>query len=130
MKIENFEEILPIIKKIEENIVDYCKSPYSSSVIEKCFELGEPKISEHMIEYLLENHLNSLIDIIDNSFGFYIIIKALKINNKQLKEKILRNIINNVGKIKISNNMNKIVYSLSVEDRELFDILRKKNQFF
>ena len=129
MKIENFEEILPIIKKIEENIVDYCKSPYSSSVIEKCFELGEPKISEHMIEYLLENHLNSLIDIIDNSFGFYIIIKALKINNKQLKEKILRNIINNIGKIKISNNMNKIVYNLSVEDRELFDILRKKNHF-
>ena len=32
-----FNEILPIIKKIEENIVDYCKNIFSSSVIEKCF---------------------------------------------------------------------------------------------
>ena len=35
---KNFEEILPIIQKIEKNIVNYCKCQYSSSVIEICLE--------------------------------------------------------------------------------------------
>ena len=121
----DFEEIMALIKKIEENIVDYCKSPYSSSVIEKCLEKSEQKFSEHMIRYLLEHNLNSLNDIIKNSFGVYIIIKALKINNLQIKEKILKYIVKNLEQHKILTNINKIIFSLSVEDRKYFDILYK-----
>ena len=36
-------EIFEIITKIGENILDFCKFEYSSSVIEKCFEKGNKR---------------------------------------------------------------------------------------
>ena len=86
---KNFKEMLPFIQKIEENIVDYCKCQYSSSVIEKCIEKGEKEISEHLVKYLLDYHLNSIIDIIDNSYGVYIIIKALKVTTTSSRSHLL-----------------------------------------
>ena len=74
-----FEDILPIVKKLEENLVDYCKCRFSASVIEKCFERGNPEISRHIIKNLVDNHLDSIIGILDNPFGFYVIKKSLKI---------------------------------------------------
>ena len=117
---KNFKEMLPFIQKIEENIVDYCKCQYSSSVIEKCIEKGEKEISEHLVKYLLDYHLNSIIDIIDNSYGVYVIIKALKINNKNLKDSIIQFIANNIYKFK-KGNVIKIISSLSVKNKEIYD---------
>ena len=38
---QTFHEILPIILKLEENIINLCFSKYSANVIEKCFEQSE-----------------------------------------------------------------------------------------
>ena len=118
------EEILPIIEKIEENIVDYCQNKYSASVIEKCFEKGEKKISEHIINNLLEYHSEYIIDIILNSFGLYVIKKALNLKNTNLKEKVRNVIINNIQKIKESNNGIKIIESLSNEYKEFSNLIK------
>ena len=118
------EEILPIIEKIEENIVDYCQNKYSASVIEKCFEKGEKKISEHIINNLLEYHSQYIIDIILNSFGLYVIKKALNLKNTNLKEKVRNVIINNIQKIKESNNGIKIIESLSNEYKEFSNLIK------
>ena len=126
LKIKNFEEILPIIIKIEEKIVDYCTCQNSSIVMEKCFEKAQQKISEHMIKYLVENHLNSLLDIVQNDFGFYIIKKALKIQNNDLKEKIIKYIINNRDKLKESNDKNNIIEKLGFDTKDLYDKFCKK----
>jgi hypothetical protein len=66
-------EITEILNKIEKNILVFSKSKYSSSVIEKCFEIGNKEISEHIIKYLLEHHSNNIIDILNNPYGFLLL---------------------------------------------------------
>ena len=110
-----FEEILPIINKVEDNIVDYCKCRFSASVLEKCFERGDPEISEHIIKYLFDNHLDSIIDLLANPFGFYVIKKSLKIRDKNYKRKIIQFIWSNKDKLCKTNYGNKIISIIPVE---------------
>ena len=110
-----FEDILPIVKKVEENIVDYCKCRYSASVIEKCFERGDPEISEHIIKNLFDNHLDSIIDLLTNPFGFYVIKKSLKIKDENFKRKIIKFIWNNKDDLCKTNYGNKIISIISTE---------------
>jgi pumilio RNA-binding family len=121
-------EISEIILKIEENIVDFCKYKYSSSVIEKCFEQGNEEISEHIINNLLEYHSNSIVNILMNPFGFYVIKKSMKINNNKLKDKISYIIINNLDKIKDGYFTNKIITNFISEYNGFSDILYEKNK--
>ena len=46
------------------------------------FERGKSKISGHIIKNLVDNHLDSIIDILTNPFGFYVIRKSLKIQDE------------------------------------------------
>ena len=122
------DEILPIIHKIEINKIQYCKTKYSSSVIEKCFERGNQMISEHILKYIINNHSNSLIDIINNPYGFYILKKVRFNNNKNLKESLMKIIVNNIDEINKLSNANKIITCFSSEYKEFSDLLYKKNK--
>ena len=119
-----YNEIFPIIEKIEENIVCYCKYKFSASVIEKCFEKGHPKIIEHIIKYLLDYHSEYIIEIILNSFGIYVIKKALNIKNIILKERIKNIIIANIEKIKEANNGSKIIENFAHDFKEFSCFLK------
>ena len=121
-------EILPIVKKIEENILEYSKMKYSSCVIEKCFEIGNIEINEHMLKYLLDNHSNSIIELLSNEYGFYIIKKSLHIKRKYLKEKLIKIIVNNLDKLDDVNILNKVITSFSSEHKDFSDILFEKNK--
>lgn len=125
---KNFEEILPLIRKIEEKIVDFCQNKNSAFIIEKCFEKGDQKISEHLIKYLLDNHSNSIIDIVANRYGFYVIKKIKYFSNNKLIEEIMKIIVNNIEKLKHSNKANEIIVSLSYEFKEFSDLLFEKNK--
>ena len=118
------DEILPLIKKIEENIVDYCKCKFSASVIEKCFENSEKEISEHILKYLLDNHFNSIINILVNPYGFYVIKKSMFIKNNYLKEEIMKIIINNKEKLLKTNNGKKIISIFSSDFKEFSELLK------
>ena len=78
---EKFMEIMPIIKKIEENLIYYCKCKFSANVIEKCFENKENYIREHFLEYLLNHYKDNIMEILLDQYGIYIILKALKLNS-------------------------------------------------
>ena len=91
-------------------------------------ENGEQIIREHILNYLLEYQIHSIIDISENPFGIYIIIKSLKISNIKLKEQLLEYIVNNMHKFKKRNNLNKIISCLSVENKEIFDKIYKKKK--
>lgn len=78
---EKLEEIMPIIKKIEDNLIYYCKSQFSSNVIEKCFENGENYVKEYFLEYLLSHFKDNIIELLLNPYGIYIIQKALNSNS-------------------------------------------------
>ena len=117
MKFNSFkyEDILPIINKIEDNIVDYCKCKFSASVIEKCFERGDPEISGHIIKNLFDNHLDSIIDLLVNPFGFYVIKKSLNMQDENYKRKIIKFIWSNKDKLYQTNYGNKIISIISSE---------------
>ena len=120
---KDFNEILPFLNKIEENINDYCKFKFSASVIEKCFERGEQQVKEHIINNMLKYHSKNIIDIILNSFGIYVIKKALNVNNVNLKETI-RHIINeNIDRIRESSNAVKIVENLAQNSKEFANLI-------
>ena len=78
---EKLEEIMPIIKKIEDNLIYYCKSQFSSNVIEKCFENDENYVKEYILEYLLSHYKDNIIELLLNPYGIYIIQKALNSNS-------------------------------------------------
>ena len=111
----NFNMILPIIQKIEENLVEYCKLKHSASVLEKCFERGNEKISLHFIQYLLDNHSNDIIYITANQFGFFVIKKSLNIKNIEIKKKILNIIERDINKLQNNSKEKKLVFSLLKE---------------
>ena len=108
------------------HIVEYCKCKNPASIIEKCFERGDPKISCHLIKYLIDNHSNSLKEIIYNPYGFYVIKKSILIQNKEIKEYIMRAIIENIDKIKEINNGKKIIEAFSNEYKEFSYLLNLK----
>ena len=121
-----FLEIIPLIKKIKDNLLDYCKSKFSANVIEKCFENNENYIKEHILESLLNRYKDNIIEILLDQYGIYIIQKALKLNSiykKKLcdiinqKENELRNInINEFkykGIIKIINSIKELAVIFS-----------------
>ena len=91
---QTFHEILPIILKLEENIINLCFSKYSANVIEKCFEQSENIIRNHILDFLFKYHSNRVIDIMFNKYGIYIIIKAIKSQNGKYKNNLI-NIFNN-----------------------------------
>ena len=113
-----FEDLLPIVKKLENNIVDYCKFRFSASVIEKCFERGDSEISGHIIKNLVDNHLDSIIGILTNPFGFYVIKKSLKIQDENYKRKIIQFIWSNKDKLCKTNYGNKIISIISSEHKK------------
>ena len=123
---EQFLEIMPLIKKIKDNLLDYCKSKFSANVIEKCFENNDNYIKEQILESLLNRYKDNIIEILLDQYGIYIIQKALKLNSiykKKLcdiinqKENELRNInINEFkykGIIKIINSVKEMAVIFS-----------------
>ena len=103
-----FNTLFPLIKKITENLVDFCKDKFSSSALEKIFEQGEEKIKEYLINYLIKFYLDEIIYILIHPNGFYVIKKAMYINNKDIKTKIVKAIIKNKYKIE-SGSQNELV---------------------
>ena len=111
----NFESILPLIIKIEKNLVDYCKCKYSASVLEKCFEKGDEKISEHFLNYLIDNHPDDIINISANQFGFYIIKKSFYIQNVVIKQKIYAILQKDIYKLRPQSKEKRLIWSLLKE---------------
>ena len=110
-----FNTLFPLIKKITENLVDFCKDKFSSSALEKIFEQGEEKIKEYLINYLIKFYLDEIIYILIHPNGFYVIKKAMYINNKDIKTKIVKAIIKNKYKIE-SGSQNELVINSFCDD--------------
>ena len=75
-----FNEASPIIKRIEDNLIDICKMKFSANVIEKCLENGGNYIKDYLLECILNKYRDHVIELLLDKYGIYIIQKALKIN--------------------------------------------------
>ena len=123
----NINEIMPIISKIEENFLDYCKSKFSANVIEKCFENNDNFIKEHILEYFLNNYNENIIEILLDQYGIYIIQKALNLNDiykKRLFEIIAQN-ESELRKINLNEFKYRGVLKIINSNKELKNLLFK-----
>ena len=100
---EQFDEILCIIKKIEAKICEYCKSKFSANTIEICFENAECIIGENILENLIKEHSDSVIEILANNYGIYVIKKALKFQSGKYKMDIFQIIQSHQNEINSDN---------------------------
>lgn len=121
-----FNEILPIIENIEKNIVDFCTSKFSSSVIEKCLEKNEIIIGTRIINCLCEYNLNSFVKILLNPYGKYVIKKSFNFNNNMYRNNIMNIILNNIDKIEEFPEGKKIIESIRQEYLEFSILLMEK----
>jgi hypothetical protein len=110
-----FNKIFPLIKKIEENILEYCKNKNSSGVLEKLFEKGAENINEHIINYLLDFHSNEIINLLIHPNGYYVIKKIMNIKNKNIKKKIIKAVVDNKSKLE-SDSKNKTIVNTFCEE--------------
>ena len=107
---ETFQEILPIITKIEKNLVSLCMSKYSANVIEKCFENSDDIIRNHILDYLFNNYSNKIIDIFFNKYGIYALLKASKTQDGKYKNKLIDVFNNNSEYLKYIFDLNSRKY--------------------
>ena len=118
---------MPLINKIEENMLDYCKSKFSANVIEKCFEDNDNFIKEHILDYFLENYKDNIIEILLDEYGNYIIQKALKLNSFYKKK--LCDLINQKKNELKDINLNEFKYrgalKIITTNKELSNIISK-----
>ena len=124
----NINEIMPIILKIEENFLDYCKSKFSANVIEKCFENNDNFIKEHILEHFLNNYKENIIEILLDQYGIYIIQKALNLNDiykKRLFEIIAQN-ESELRKINLNEFKYRGVLKIINSNKELKNLLYKE----
>ena len=121
-----FNEILPIIEKIKENIVDFCTNQFSSSVIEKCFERNEIKIGEMIINCLLQYHFNDIIDILGNQYGKYVIKKSFNFKNNFYRQLMMNAIINNIEKVYQNPELQNTVETIKQEYPEFSMLLMQR----
>ena len=115
------EQVFPLIQKIEEKLVEYCKDKHSSATIEKFFEKGDEKVNEHLIKYLLDFHKDEIIDILIDINGFYVIKKSMNISNREIKINLIKNIVNNINKFELGSKNRAIVSSFCKEFSEYLD---------
>ena len=76
-----FNEVISIINRIEDNLIDICKNKFSANIIEKCLENGDNFINKYLLECLLNKYRDHIIELLLDKFGIYIIQKAIKINS-------------------------------------------------
>ena len=125
---QNFQEILPIMIKMEQNIINLCISKYPASLLEKCFEKSDNMIRNHMLEYLFNHCGNKIFDIFFNKYGIYVILKAAKTQNGKYKNKLISVFNENIDNLKqeIAFNINKCknILKIAKKYRDLDDICK------
>ena len=120
-------EIMSIILKIEENLLNYCKSKYSANVIEKCFENNDTFIKEHILEHFLNNYKDNIIEILLDPYGIYIIQKALNLNEAYKKRlfEIITQKENELRKVNLNDFKYRGVLKIINSNKELKTLLNK-----
>ena len=88
--------------KIIPNFNSFAMQKYSSTVLEKCFELCDENVKTLMYQYIINQSV--LKQLLCDKYGNYVIQKAIeKANNKTIKLYLLQLIAPIVNEIKKEN---------------------------
>ena len=105
-----------IFNYIQDKIVKLSMQKFSSNVIET-FIVNIPNLKDKIIEKIIES--NSIINLLSDKFGNYIIQKALSNANTEDFNTMIKNIKNNVKTLKQSNHGKKIYEKLTKSYKQL-----------
>ena len=131
---DKFKEIFPLIKKIEENMLDLCKSKFSANAIEKCFENKENISKDYLFKSLVKLNSDKIKDILLDNYGIYVIQKALKFSSINEKNKLYELILEKANDLKSINLFDykyKVIQKVINSSKELGEIFSKiKNNYY
>jgi len=88
------ESVIGIIEALKEKAPQLSGAKYSSNVIEKCMEKAGDKLKDEII-YEIAN-ADSLIGLMKNKFGNFVIQKALSLGSPKMREELVRRLQQNV----------------------------------
>jgi hypothetical protein len=125
---EKFKEVQPLLKKIEETMLDLCKSKFSANVIEKCFEHEDNISREFLMKALINLSSDKIIKILLDNYGIYVIQKALKYPNANYRNKIIELILerkNELSNINFNDYNYKVIQKVINSNKDLSEIFSK-----
>jgi len=93
----DYQLVIPIMKQFFGKMSNLSMQKFSSNVVEKCLEKGGDVILSRFVEEIYYN--NKIAELMKNSYGNYVVQKALKLASDLNKKKILDMIIKNIDKI-------------------------------
>ncbi len=109
----------PIFHKIRSRISQLSIQKFSSNVIEKCLEKADEELRKLYIEEICQNE--KLSGLIRNSYGNYVVQKALKIATGDDRKNIISSInhhIPNIPDKKIRSKWEKIIEGADTDQEE------------
>ena len=118
---DKYNEILSLVKKMQENIIEYCKLKFPANVFEKCFENDNNIAGQDILDNLLKNCRNNIIEILNNQYGIYVIQKAIKFCGGKYKMQIFEIIQEHENEINYDDNSN--IHKIIESHNELGEML-------
>jgi len=97
--------VLPIVQQFYNKFYNLSMQKYSSNVVEKCLEKGDEQVITKFIEEVCQH--TRVIDLMKNSYGNYVVQKALKISTGSNKSKLVSAINKNLDKLSDKKLINK-----------------------
>ena len=96
--IENWEdnELKDIIDLCNDKYVALSNKKYSSNVVERIIEKNKENLENYINQICCENNLT---EVIRNSYGNYVIQKAVKLSSGKIREKLIKEIMKNLNKL-------------------------------
>ncbi len=125
LALKNINHCNKIVDLVIDNIAYYSKHKYSSNVIEKCFDCCDELHRKKLIDALSKNEIVN--DLILDEHGNYVIQKVLNYADNKIQEEMLKNLCNNIEKIKTIGFGERIINRLMVNYPQMTGFLNKNN---
>lgn len=121
-------ELEQLNNKIIENIEKLSSQQYSSNVVEKAIEIFDEKSREKLIRKLCFNC--SIISLLKNKYGRFVLYKAIKYMNKDMKNELESFLTNNKNEIinnKDKTKLKKFILKLKSNDNINHNLININN---
>ena len=126
MEIWNLDDLKEIKEKILENIYKLSLQQFSSNVIEKAIEIFNEENRIKFIRKLCFDN-NFILVLLKNKFGKFVLNKAIKYMNFELKNEFEINLINDINnnlyKNKDKNKVKKLLFKIKCSKLDKKSIL-------
>ena len=121
----------PIIQSFSSHLINLSCQKYSSNVIEKCIEKSDNKLLGDFIDEISKN--SNILALIKNSFGNFVLQKALKLSSGRRKTKLTNSIKKSLDKLsdkKLIKKWKTILSSSTHLNLNLENNINQNNSFF